>query len=860
MKRFAIVAIVLFISIVCVIAWLTFLNNKNLDFQMTRQALRQQTILTGLIIVAIIPVSLAFFAYHRRMVLNVQKDQFVRKIKHQTAVFQEVNDAVITADRNGVILSWNTGASKLLGWDENDVVMKDISILFREKDVDASRMFLKTEGLRQESDEEFTVICKDGEENVIRRTVSAIRNETGKTIGYVAIIHDLTDKKKLDRMFLEYSQDLERRIDERTHQLRNSELKFKNLVENANEGIIIIDPNREMTFANPRAAKMLGYKYKELLGKDLLDFVVRHKRPQMRKELRIRSAGFKSRYETRFVKRDGIEIPLLISATPIMNDEGAFIGSYGVFTDLTELKKAENQIRRLKEYNESLIENANVLIIAGDIDERIVTFNKAFRSMTGFLKRETKGRKIEFLFRGESIRDFRNFMERLKRKKNITGINLRVQLKTGEPRTVNFNGAMLLDEENNARGVLLVGQDITEVVLAEDEIRTKNEELARANEELTHLNDMKSNFLSMVSHELKSPLTTIKGYINFILKGQLGEISCEQNRVLGIVEKQVDLLEHLIGELLDLSRLESKDYQFPLKKMDIYGIIVNCVSSLREKARERNVRITNRIHAGMPSLSVNPEKMTQVFTNLLDNAIKFSEEGGKIFLSAEEIGSGIRICVSDTGLGISEENLGRIFEKFFQADASESRKYKGAGLGLSITRGIIQKHGGDIWVESELDIGSHFYFTLPLPRKLKRGDSEKKAGESRWAFMNRTILVVDDDPDIVEYICDLLEREKACTVKAYGGEECLRKMEAHHVDLILLDNRMPDLDGKTVGLRLKKEPRWRSIPIIVISATGNESELAMRFKDISRGFLIKPFQAEKLLMMIHREMGGSLND
>jgi len=241
----------------------------------------------------------------------------------------------------------------------------------------------------------------------------------------------------------------------------------------------------------------------------------------------------------------------------------------------------------------------------------------------------------------------------------------------------------------------------------------KNAELAQKNDRLQELDRLKSNFLSMVSHELRTPLTTIQGYISFLMTEKIGAINKAQREYLAISGDSADLLNRLIEDLLDLSKIESDRFKVNLTNVNMANIIDKALLSRKLFADKQGVALENNMPDDLPSVYADEERIFQVITNILENSIKFNRKGGKAAIRASIRPDGkVIFCISDTGIGIPSDKLDRIFDKFYQVDSSGKRKYGGCGLGLAISKSIIGLHNGRIWVESEVGTGSKFFFEL----------------------------------------------------------------------------------------------------------------------------------------------------
>jgi signal transduction histidine kinase/GGDEF domain-containing protein len=253
-------------------------------------------------------------------------------------------------------------------------------------------------------------------------------------------------------------------------------------------------------------------------------------------------------------------------------------------------------------------------------------------------------------------------------------------------------------------------------------------QLERANQELKRIDEMKSEFVSVASHELRTPLAAIKNAIQLILNGKTGEINENQNKFLSMADRNINRLTNILNDLLNLSRIESGKIGMKFENLELKGLIELTTSSLRPKADEKSIRIEVEVPEQLPTVYGDHEKIEQILTNLVGNAIKFTPDGGQILITAKPLhkgvegGHGDRVAVSvkDTGIGIPQEHLGAIFEKFHQVEGSIHRSVSGTGLGLAITKGLVEAGHGTIWVESKVGKGSTFTFTIPISEGERR--------------------------------------------------------------------------------------------------------------------------------------------
>jgi two-component system sensor histidine kinase/response regulator len=272
-------------------------------------------------------------------------------------------------------------------------------------------------------------------------------------------------------------------------------------------------------------------------------------------------------------------------------------------------------------------------------------------------------------------------------------------------------------------------------------------QLEKANQELKQVDEMKSEFVSVASHELRTPLATIKNAVQLVLKGKAGEINETQDNFLKMAEKNINRLTNILNNLLDLSRIESGKIGMKFEELDPRVPIVFVLSSLKTQADGKSIYLETEVAEDLPFVFGDREKVEQILTNLIGNAIKFTPEGGKVMVSArlsDRIRNAVAISVLDTGIGIPDDQLEKVFEKFHQVESPLHHSAGGTGLGLAITKGLVEAHQGQIWVESEVEKGSRFTFTLPLSRGEKREPQFRFIldWEFRRAQENHTLLTL----------------------------------------------------------------------------------------------------------------------
>jgi signal transduction histidine kinase len=364
------------------------------------------------------------------------------------------------------------------------------------------------------------------------------------------------------------------------------------------------------------------------------------------------------------------------------------------------------------------------------------------------------------------------------------------------------------------------------------------EELKKSNKKLQEMYEIKSSFTSMVSHELRTPLTAIKEGIAIVLDGATGSLNGQQKEFLEIARKNVDRLKRLIDDVLDFSKLESKKMEFKMSEGDINGIVKEIAESQRMVAQEKGLYLNIELGQDIPRIEFDHDRIAQVLDNLLSNSIKFTGAGGvTVSTASRENGSLIEVCVRDTGEGIRQEDIPKLFQKFQQLNSAGQRKTGGTGLGLAISKEIVEHHKGKIWIESEYGKGSAFKFTVPMRKKEK-------------------VLVIDDDRVILDVCKRLLGEDEYTVVCALTGEEGLLLAKRKSPALIILDMRLSDISGLVVIERLKNNKETADIPILVMS--GYLDEIDKLKKEPAKtilSWIAKPFGKDDFMPKINALLG-----
>lgn len=359
----------------------------------------------------------------------------------------------------------------------------------------------------------------------------------------------------------------------------------------------------------------------------------------------------------------------------------------------------------------------------------------------------------------------------------------------------------------------------------------------------------KTDFVSNVSHELRTPLTSIKGYSDLLLCNAVGPLNDQQLQFLKIILSSADRLATLVNDLLDISRIESGRLKLETKPVQMERVLHSVAEMTQPQCDKKNLRLSLNIEPNVGLVLGDENRLTQVVTNLVSNACRYTLEGGSITLALSNSNNTVRVDVSDTGIGITPEDQAKVFQRFYRVNTQVVQEIPGTGLGLPISKMLVEMHGGRMWLESEVGQGSTFTFILPL----YVGSPDESAPEAE-SKPRHTVLVVEDERDVAELIALQLRFEGFEAVIATRGEEAILLARTRDIDLVTLDMMLPDITGMEVLQRLRADPRTAEIPVVIVSV--------MQPKSLGNGIgavdhISKPFALEKLMESVRSALERS---
>ncbi|MCX7799236.1 MAG: PAS domain S-box protein [Fimbriimonadales bacterium] len=644
------------------------------------------------------------------------------------------------------------------------------------------------------------------------------------------------------------------------HEARvKAESRYRLLLENADFAAFELDTEGKFTFASPAWEKLIGWKPEEIVGRHLCEFL----HPDDLACPEAFAQGLDGRpfqgVEYRMMHRDGSVRWHRTFGTPMRDGQGRVVGVFGSSMDITERKLAEQQAEKrldlLTKTNEAArIGTWEVDLLQGTIEWSPIT--RAIHEVDETFA-PTFELAVSFYPEGHDRDTILRVFQRAVREGLSYDVELRIVTAKGRERWVRAVGYPVF-ERGVCRRVYGTFQDIDDRKRAEEELREANERLEAA---IVAANEMalqaeaasqaKGEFLANMSHEIRTPLNGVIGMLGLLLDTDL---KGEQRRFAEIARSSAESLLSVINDILDYSKIEAGRLDLERTQFDLEELLDEFSAVLGTRAVQEGLEFVCWVDPDVPSgLVGDPARLRQILTNLVGNAIKFTHQGEvavRVTLASTE-GDRVRLRfeVRDTGIGIPEDKLETLFDKFTQVDASTTRRYGGTGLGLAIAKQLSELMNGRIGVESRLGQGSTFWFEVELGRAY---------AERPWdadALRGRRALVVDDHPGHLEVLCRLLERWGLSAQEANSAEAALRLAQSaaeagEPFDVAILDHQMPGMSGADLAECLAADPWTRSLPLILLSSLGSSVSVG---KFVA--CLVKPVRRSELRQALLRAAG-----
>ncbi len=639
-------------------------------------------------------------------------------------------------------------------------------------------------------------------------------------------------------------------------QLKTERDFFSAVLEQSSDGVILFDPDglriREL---NPSICRMLGYEREELLAMSYADLLQMDQESATENVKRILQDRLPVVRERSFRKKDGTQLAVEVNAG-LVETAGLELILVNV-RDLTAHQQAEQKLRDQQFYARSLIESNVDALVAVDPHGIISDVNQQMELLTARTRDELTGAPFRNCFadaqRAEAV------ITRVLREGKITDYELTVMAGDGAQTVVSCNATTFYDRDGKLQGVFAAARDITERKQFEHVLRETNAELDSAKAAAEKANLAKSEFLSSMSHELRSPLTAVLGFAQ-LMEFQTPPPSPAQKQSIDQILKAGWHLLNLINEILDLAKIEAGKVTLLQESMSLVEVLQDCQAMIKPQAQQRGIPVTFPDFGKPFYVHADRTRVKQVVINLLSNAIKYNRVGGKVNVQCTMSGANrVRVSVRDTGTGLAPDQLAQLFQPFNRL-GQESGSEEGTGIGLVVTRQLVELMGGTIGVESSVDVGSVFWFELPAssaPKLLSGSSGETDVDEPEQMVTNvatnelscqRTVLYADDNPTNLALVGELIAlRSDLKLITAINGHEGIELARAHLPDVILMDIKMRGISGFGALKVLREDPVTAHIPVMALSANAISHDIQ---KGMEAGFfryLTKPIKVAEFM-------------
>lgn len=607
---------------------------------------------------------------------------------------------------------------------------------------------------------------------------------------------------------------------------------LESLTDSVTDTILTIGADNKILFCNQASEKVFGWKSQELVGQDLTVLIPeRLREPHKLGFKRYLSSGKKTidwkSVESVGLHKDGTEFPIELSFGEYK--KGRERRFSGVLRDITQRREYESKANQLS----AIVKFSDDAIISKDLNGVIQSWNTGAENIFGYTEKEILGKNIRILFSPEKLQEEDEIIAKIKRGEVIEHYPTARIRKDGTSVPVSITASPIKDASGNVIGASKIARDISSAVQAAEEkerLLLDATELKRAAE---WANQEKDRFLASLSHELRTPLVSVLGYATLLAKNKLkGE---ETMIAIETIQRNSQLQVGLIEDLLDVSRIVSGKISINKSVFSIKEVVETSVNTIAPQVKEKNLSLT--VNVEDVAIHADKKRISQILLNLLVNAVKFTQKGSIEIIGIAKNGF-LEVSVSDTGLGIKEENLGKIFEQFTQVDSSSTRTYGGLGLGLSIVRRLVDIHGGNIEVVSEFGKGTVFTFSIPTAVETVSGTLE---GSEEVVLAGVSVLILEDNVDTAEYLKVFYTLHGAEIDTAHSVKRARELLSGKTYDLYLCDIAMPDEDGYSFITSVRE--KGDKTPAVALTAYSNPDITNKAFDR----YLRKPASEEELL-------------
>jgi two-component system sensor histidine kinase/response regulator len=759
--------------------------------------------------------------------------------KKYREIYEGISELIYKHDMEGFFIESNLEFVPTLEYHREDMLNMSIKDLMPERFKDQFDDYIKR--IRQKGVENglMVILTKDGDERIVEYKNVLIHGSDGSS----------------------YVQGLAMDITERVHaqrELRESEKRYRDIFNNVSDYLYYHDLDGNFDFENTNLSVKEAWGYKKNSSKvtNINDFIPDRYKEQFNDYLtRVRKNGRDEGLLT-VINQDGCE-HILEYKNSLVCDKNGPAGVQGSARDITERIRANRELKKSEEKYRSILENMEESYYEVDLQGDLVFFNDSLCSMLGYIREEMMGMNyLKFMEPKSKAQVYKVFNKVFTTGEPDKGFDWAFVKKDGSKRSGEGSVALVINALGEPVGFKGVIRDTTERNLAEK----MREEKIQAEAE----NRSKSEFLANMSHEIRTPLNGIIGMAELALDTKLDE---NQEDIIHAINRESETLLSLINDILDFSKIEANRYELEKIPFDVRVLVEDVAGSFAIRSKKKGLELLTFLSPDIPTRLIgDPGRLRQILTNLVGNALKFTETG-EIFIKAEleehtDDKVKIRFFVQDTGIGIHKDKQHKIFDIFTQADGSTTRQYGGTGLGLAISRELTKMMGGEIGVKSQVGKGSSFWFSCVFS---KQTEKPSLLVRNKIDLSNLKVLVVDDNDTNRVILSEYLKSWGCLSVEASGGKDAMVQLKnavelKEPFDIIISDFQMPKMNGFDLAKKIRCGREHKHTPIIILTSAGSIGE-GRDCKQIGiQGYLSKPTRKDELYKVIISVLGLSSKD
>jgi len=681
---------------------------------------------------------------------------------------------------------------------------------------------------------EFSALTPDGR-TVSLFTSAVVVRSNGEPRRMLGATLDITDIKRAEET------------------LRRNAEELSEFFENASEAIHWVSADGTILRANQAELRMLGYSAEEFIGRNIAEF---HVDDDVVQDIlqRLKQGETIEGHPAQMRCKDGSIRDVVINSTAYF-ENGEFAHSRCFTRDVTE----QLQIDRVRRHYTAIVETTDDAVVSKDLNGIIMSWNRAAERLFGYKADEVIGKPVTILIPPEREDEEPGILARLRRGERIDHYETIRVTKDGRRFHVSLTVSPIIDAEGKIIGASKIARDISEQKQAQEQLSALLASERGARHEAEVANRSKDEFLAVLSHEMRTPLTAMLGWLTILRSQKLDPETAR--RAIETVERNAKAQAQLIEDLVDISRIVGGKLNLEVRPIEVMPVVEAAVDVVRPAADAKQINL--QIHEEpVPPVSADPARLQQVIWNLLSNAVKFTPKGGAIDVYLRQVESSAEIVIRDNGIGIAPDFLPLVFERFRQAESVATRSHRGMGLGLAIVRHLIELHGGTVLAESEGENkGSVFSIRLPLAAVSFAGvllESKIPANGHDEVLKGLRILLVEDEPDASEVIAMVLKDSGAQVEAVESARDALQRMPYFYPDLLLSDIGLPVESGYDLIRQVRSlASDFKKVPAIALTAFATEAD---RNKSLSAGFqahLAKPIEPAVLVRTIKSVINGT---